>query len=237
MMPSDRLVKRTLKLFRLNNPREHDEGFKMTKWQNHTYYCMWRPVTLKMMNINRKPINSHYFKTPLHDCYLFVSLYSNLGCSAGIWCSAELRSETISPHRARAQKQLRLKPAGINISIGQKGSPLGWRADDLFPMWVFPLQIPFAKSSSFVFDGVLCPSEPFIHCVAATAGMSDGLRDRKRNVPSPFLEEALRADRGWALEGEVHWVLRMDIRVHTGSVHSWNEKKLIRHPMLVLQFQ
>lgn len=64
---------------------------------------MWCPVTLKTMIRKRKQINSHFFKIPLGDCRLFVSLYSNLGRSVGIYCSTEPRSDTSSMHGAPAQ--------------------------------------------------------------------------------------------------------------------------------------
>lgn len=51
----------------------------------------------------------------------------------------------------------------------------------------FPCGCSRFKSSSFVFDGFFCPSDPFARRVAAAAGMSDGFKgDREKWAESFF---------------------------------------------------
>lgn len=142
-------------------------------------------------------------------------LCSNLSCSVRIGSSAELRSDTVSTHRARAQSSpawslqalIHLNwPGGIPIWLTGRRfvSHVGVPASNLPLFSLF-----FAKSSCV--RRVLCPSDPLFHCIAATAGMSDGSGDREKWSES-FFGRAL-----WALWGR--WTLKMGMR--TGSAQSW----------------
>lgn len=139
------------------------------KWQNEAYgQCMRCPVTLKTMNINRKRINSHYFKTPLHDCSLFVSLCSNLGCSVGIYCSAELRSDTVSTPRARAQSGPAWSLQALISQLARRDSHLAdWQ------MISFPCGRSRFKSAFFFFffatTGSLVLDGCFVHLTPSFA--------------------------------------------------------------------
>lgn len=110
-------------------------------------------------------------------------------------------------------------------------------------MWAFPLQICsfFSSSkssscSSFVFDGSFCPSDQFLHCVTAAAGMSDGFRRQREMKRVLFWKKLYERIKGESQEGGGGALNSQNGHAYEGGGLGGG-RFMAAHPILVLQLQ